>query len=135
MGKMEAILLDYEHKVKHKIEANEANTDFPKISNYNLTEKQLDDYLFDKQAILDSEGSLKTQYTIFGILIVLPILVLSAIPDNLLPWGKWSLFVGIGIGLLLAITVKLLIKLSIKARLSKLRDDDIEHYIDDVLNY
>jgi len=132
---MDAVSFDYEHKITNKILSNTENPQFPAFEDYHLTRERLDGYLFDKQAILDSEGSKKSQYTVMGILIVLPIIVLSAFPESSLPWGTWSLFVGIAIGVVLAIITKMLMKLVIKARLQRIRDDDVERYIEAVLNY
>lgn len=132
---MDTTILDYEHEVTNKIKQNADNPDFPSMSDYHLTQKMIDDYLFDKQAILDSKGSEKSQYTIAGILIVLPIVVLSLFPDDKMPWGKWSVFVGVVIGVILSLLEKLVMKYVIKIRLHKMRDEVIEHYIDDVLNY
>ena len=95
----------------------------------------LKDYLFDKQAILDSAGSSRTQYTIAGILIVLPVLVMSVFSEKQLPWGEWSVIIAVVIGLLLFAVYKVLLKLFIKYKLKKLHNHNIEAYIEAILNY
>ena len=60
-----------------KIEKYGANADFPKFENYGITRMDLDDYLFDKQAILDMGGSKRTQLTVGGFITVIPVLILS----------------------------------------------------------
>lgn len=132
---MDTLLNDYEHRVKHKIECYRERADFPQPGTYNLTEKQVDDYLFDKQVALDSEGTQRTQYTIAGILIVLPVLVVSAIPDDKLPFGSNASFFAIAIGILLAVAAKLVGKLLVRSQLRKIYQEDMEHYLEDVLNY
>ena len=76
------ILDDFEHKVTSKIEKYGANADFPKFENYGITRMDLDDYLFDKQAILDMGGSKRTQLTVGGFITVIPVLILSCFPDK-----------------------------------------------------
>ena len=60
------ILDDFEHKVTGKIAKYGNEPDFPKFENYGITRMELDDYLFDKQAILDMGGSKRTQLTVGG---------------------------------------------------------------------
>lgn len=127
--------IDFQQRVSRKIQLNKTYSDFPKAEDYGITESELSDYLFDKQAILDSEGSPRSQYTVAGILIVLPVIIISAFSEKDLPWGRWSLFVGLGIGLALAGCVKYLIKLLIRIRLKRMTNKKIDDYIHAVLNY
>ena len=127
--------IDFQQHVNRKIQLNKTYSDFPKAEDYGITESELSDYLFDKQAILDSEGSPRSQYTVAGILIVLPVIIISAFSEKDLPWGRWSLFVGLGIGLALAGCVKYLIKLLIRIRLKRMINTKIDDYIHAVLNY
>ena len=76
------ILDDFEHKVTGKIAKYGNEPDFPKFENYGITRMELDDYLFDKQSILDMGGSKRSQLTIGGFITVLPVLVLSCFPDK-----------------------------------------------------
>ena len=128
---METIIIDYEHVVTDKIAAHTGDPGFPNITDYGITRK----HLFDKQVILDSRGTEKSQYTVLGICIIIPVLILSAIPDQLVPGGGWSLLLGVGVGLVIALIVRLLTALFIKRRLCKIRDEKIECYIAEVLKY
>ena len=56
------ILDDFEHKVTGKIAKYGNEPDFPKFENYGITRMELDDYLFDKQSILDMGGSKRSQH-------------------------------------------------------------------------
>lgn len=132
---MDPILNDYEHSVTNRIAKFGDLPDFPRMEDYGITRAELDDYLFDKQAILDSEGSEKTRYVVLGILIILPILVIAAFPPERLPGRELFVFVGIAIGLMLAAICWAVMKLWIKTRLKKLYKVDIEKYIDAVLKY
>ena len=132
---MEPRIMDYEHMVTDKIADHAEDTGFPAMTDYGITRRELDDYLFDKQAIFDSRGTEKSQYTVLGICIIIPVLILSAFPDRYMPGGRWSLLLGVGVGLVFALLVRLFTDLSIKKRLGKIRDEKIERYIADVLKY
>ena len=67
------ILDDFEHKETNKMQKYGDEPDFPKLENYGLTRMELDDYLFDKQAILDMGGSKRTQLTVGGFISVITV--------------------------------------------------------------
>ena len=52
---------------------------------------------------------------------VVPILIMSAFPEQMLPWGRDSLWVGLFLGLVIAMLLKGLSMLSVRVRLSRLR--------------
>jgi len=118
------ILDDYEHLITRAIERWGEEEDFPVLEG--LERKALDDYLFEYQRILDSEGSQKAQLTKYGIIAILPVIVLSAFPESMLPWGKYSLIAGVAIGVALALLIKGLVMLLIRARLSRLKSANPE---------
>jgi len=125
-----------ENIVYKKRTAHAGKSDFPQIEKYGIqSDSEVDDYLFEKSRILDMEGTDRTKYTIYGILIVLPVLVISAIPDKNLPWGSNSLFVAIAIGLLLVAIEKAIILTIQKFRLQKIYNECIENYVNDVIKY
>ena len=113
------ILNDYEHLITRAIERWGEEEDFPVLEG--LERKALDDYLFEYQRILDSEGSQKAQLTKYGIIAILPVIVLSAFPENMLPWGKYSLITGVAIGLVLALLIKGFVMLLVRVRLNRLK--------------
>ena len=115
------ILDDFEHKVTGKIDKYGDEPDFPKLENYGITRMDLDDYLFDKQAILDMGGSKRTQLT-----------DKSPIYEN----GKaLTTVIAIIIGLLLACFAKSLLQMIILFRVNKHKDAKMETYIKAVLFY
>ena len=82
---------DFEHKVTDKMKKYADRVDFPKVEDYGITRMELDDYLFDKQAILDMAGTPRTKMTVGGIITLLPVIVLSAFPDSAYIYGKmWT---------------------------------------------
>ena len=134
---MEAnILDDYEHSVTNKIDKYKENADFPKPEDYAITSEELSDYLFDKQVLIDSLGTEKSQYTRGGIIAVIPVLVVSAIPEQNLPGGlTWSGILAVVIGVALALLEALIERLVRKIRIRKMRNEQIEKYIAAVFAY
>ncbi|KGI59599.1 hypothetical protein HMPREF3034_01367 [Prevotella sp. DNF00663] len=135
LNQLDKAVDDIQQQVSNKIKAHQGEAGFPKLEDYQLCDEQLTDYLFDKQAILDSLGSERTKLTVSGFLIVLPILAMSLYPQDSLPWGRNSIFVGIAIGFCLYLLYKAISKLYIYYRLKKLNNPKIEEYISLVLSY
>ena len=132
------ILDDFEHKVTGKIAKYGNEPDFPKFENYDITRMELDDYLFDKQAILDMGGSKRSQLTIGGFITVLPVLVLSCFPDKspIYENGKMlTTVIAVIIGLLLACFVKALLQMIIAYRVNHHKEPKMETFIKAVLFY
>lgn len=132
------ILDDFEHKVTNKMQKYGDEPDFPKLENYGLTRMELDDYLFDKQAILDMGGSKRTQLTVGGFITVIPVLFLSCFPDKspIYENGKaMTTIIAIIIGLLLACFCKALLQMVILYRVSKHKETKMETFIKAVLFY
>ncbi len=129
---------DFEHKVTGKIAMFGDCANFPKMEDYGITRMELDDYLFDCQAILDMGGSKRGQLTVGGFLTILPVLVLSAFPDKSPVWACGTMLTTIFallIGLCLALLVKSLLQAVIHYRLAKHKEATMERYIKAVLFY
>lgn len=130
------ILNDYEHMVMRKIEQYKGEDNFPALGD-DLTAEDLSEYLFEYQRYLDSPGSQKSQLTKYGIIALIPIIILSAFPEQMLPWGKYSIYVGIVIGLGVALLLKALSMLMVRRAIAKLRADNpsMSAYVDSVMKY
>lgn len=126
---------DFYTLISNKINRFHESEDFPQLEQFSITKEELNDYLLDKQAILDREGSKRSQYTIMGLLIALPLIVLSAFPQKSLPWGDYTYLAGILAGLLLVGIVKLATKYLIRRQLKHITDERIEKYLEAVQNY
>ena len=74
---IDGLLNDFQHDVTATIERYKDETEFPHIHDFNITAGELDDYLFEKQAILDSNGTERSRYTLAGTLVVLPVVILA----------------------------------------------------------
>lgn len=132
------ILNDFEHKVTGKINKYKEQPNFPKLSDYSIDQQDFDGYLFDKQAILDMGGSKRSQLTVGGVITVLPVLVLSAFPDDssVYEMGKmWATVAALLVGLLIALLWKAVVQMIVHYRLAKMKDTKMEAYIKAVLFY
>lgn len=130
------ILDDYEHLITGAIDRHGNESSFPKMEE-NITRKELEDYLYEYQCILDSEGTQRAQLTKYGIVAIAPILIMSAFPEQMLPWGKHSLWVGLLLGLSVAVLWKCISLLIVKSRLARLRQQNavLAAYADKVAAY
>lgn len=127
---------DFEHKVKANITKYGDCPDFPKLEDYGIERMELEDYLFDKQAILDMGGTPRNKMTVGSIVALIPIVILSAMPDSSYIYGKtWTSVLAIAIGLMLALCLYAVLKTVIQVRLSKQKDPKMESYIKAVLFY
>lgn len=129
------ILDDYEHLVTNAMKRWVGEADFPVMEG--VKREDLDDYLFEYQRILDSEGSQKAQLTKYGIIAIIPIIILSAFPEDMLPWGKYTLVTGVAIGVAIALCLKGLSALLVKLRLRRLRNanPELADYSEKVIAY
>ena len=120
------LLNDYKHQVLEKISRHEKEDGFPNLEKYGLTRRMLEDYLYDYQVIIDREGTQRSQLTVYGIIAIVPTVVLSAFPEKMLPWGRWSLLVGIFFGIALSLIIKAVRVGLTKAKLSNLTQSNID---------
>jgi hypothetical protein len=126
---------DLQQMVFRRIEIWGNNADFPQMNEFGISNESLTDYLFDKQAVLDTIGSERFQYTLLGLFVVLPIFVVACFPDSKLPWGtNTAIVAGLG-GIALFGIYRLIMKTIINIRLKKMYDSKHETYIQKVLSY
>ena len=130
------ILNDFAHKVTNTIKLYGNYPDFPKMEDYGIEGMGLDDYLFDKQAILDMGGSSRNKLTVGGIITLLPVIVLSAFPYSDYIFGMMGTTVlAIAVCLMLALCLYAVLKAIIRFRLARHADLKFETYIKAVLFY
>jgi hypothetical protein len=131
------ILDDYERQINMAIERHHDEAGFPQMDSYHVDRTSLDDYLFDYQAVLDSEGSQRSQLTKYGIIALLPVVILSAFPESQLPWRGYSLLVGVAMGVVIALGVKGIRLLVRQSRLRSVRAarQDVAAYCDAVSQF
>lgn len=127
---------DYEHKVSGKIKKYQDNPDFPKMEMFQIDQQELDGYLFDQQAIMDIEGTPRTQYTVAGCLIILPVVILACFPEKaFLGDLAKNTVAALLLGVLLWLFKKSLCKMIVNIRLNRMKNRKMESYIHAVLAY
>ena len=134
----QVLLDDFQHQVERKIEHHGDEAGFPNKADFQITNDELDSYLFDKQAILDSRGTEKGRYTLAAIIIIIPLVILAVMyPVNQMPWGQWSPIIAIGAGLVLWGIVVTVQHALIRMRLGKLdkQQSQVAQYVEAVLKY
>lgn len=117
------ILDDFEHRVGQLVENHGDDPGFPRMEAGGVTRKALDDYLFEYQAILDSEGTARAQQTLYGVIAVLPVIVASALPQDTLPVapGMPTILAAVGVGAVVALGLKAVRTVAKRNRLARLR--------------
>lgn len=122
MKKLQPNKLDnIQYLVETTMKRHNGENGFPKMEDYHVTKKSLDDYLFDYQSFLDSKGSQQSQLTVYGTIAFLPVLVFSAFDEQDLPWGRWSLIVVILLGVLLALFIWSIVRMIRQMKLRQIR--------------
>ena len=131
------VLDDFQHTVENKIRNHKNDAGFPQLP-ANISEDDLADYLFDYQAALDSEGTERSRYTIAGFLLCLPILIMSACPDDSLPFeGIMNVLAAIGVGLILFFLYRIIMKIVVKKKIRQANQDypEVKNYVDHVMAF
>lgn len=131
------VLDDFQHQVENRIRNHKDEANFPQLPE-GVDEMILSDYLFEYQAALDSEGTERSRYTIAGILLCLPILVMSGFPDNSLPFkGVWNVLAAISVGLVLFLLYRILMKAYVRSRIQRVNRDypEVKKYVDSVMAF
>lgn len=131
------VLDDFQHQVENKIRNHKNAPGFPQMDG-KLDEEELGNYLFDHQAALDSEGTERTQYTVAGVLITLPIIVLSAFQEESLPVkGYQAVLLGVAIGLLLYVIYRVVMKAIVRKKVKRAKEDHPEAsaYVEKVMRF
>lgn len=121
---------DMEHRVHEIIARNRDKAGFPQLEAYGVTEDDFDDYMFYKQAVIDDVDSLRKKYTIYSIIFILPFVIMSFYDTNVK-----NFLIGLGCGFVLCGIYYLLTIVIHKIRMSRLRNEEIERYIADVMRF
>ena len=129
---MEWISNDFERQLRHKIAHYDYLDTFPKMANFGVNRSEFDDYVIEKQSILDMEGNARKRYTLLALIFLLPFFVLSAFPEQYLPLGNYAFLIGFVIGFLLVALQQWTIKKVKQKRLNRIYHPQIEKYIEAV---
>ena len=91
---MEWISNDFERQLRYKIAHYDYLDTFPKMADFGVNQSDFDDYVIEKQSVLDMEGNARKRYTLLALIFLLPFFVLSAFPEQYLPLGNYTFLVG-----------------------------------------
>lgn len=131
------ILDDFQHQVENKIRNHKDDLGFPQMEE-KLSQQELDDYLFDHQAALDTEGTERTRYTIAGFLIALPIIILSGFSEESLPVKGYQVaLMGVAIGLVLFVIYRIVMKAIVRNKVKRAKRDypEAAAYVEKVMRF
>lgn len=129
---MEWISNNFERQLRHKIAHYDYLDTFPKMADFGVNRSEFDDYVIEKQSILDMEGNARKRYTLLALIFLLPFFVLSAFPEQYLPLGNYAFLIGFVIGFLLVALQQWIIKKVKQKRLNRIYHPQIEKYIEAV---
>lgn len=129
---MEWISNNFERQLRHKIAHYDYLDTFPKMADFGVNRSEFDDYVIEKQSILDMEGNARKRYTLLALIFLLPFFVLSAFPEQYLPLGNYAFLIGFVIGFLLVALQQWIIKKIKQKRLNRIYHPQIEKYIEAV---
>lgn len=134
---IDGLLNDFQHEVIATIEKYKDEAGFPQPDEFGVSRGEVDDYLFEKQTILDSEGTERSRYTLAGVLIVLPIVVMAFFRTEDLPLKEYTVFPAMLVGLMLYGVVYATRKVLIRKRLRRLDGErsGARAYVDAVMAY
>ncbi len=124
------IIMDWEHQLLEIIDNNKDNADFPSAEKFGTSLDEVKEYAYDKQRILDREEERKKKLVIPGIILVMPVIILSGIRNDTI-----TLLIGVGIGLFLVFIYYTLMSFIDHNAIKKMRNDSVENYISAVMEY
>lgn len=123
-------ITDWEHSITEKMESHKDDADFPRAEDYATTEAKVKEYVYDKQRILDRGEERGKNLVVPGIILVMPVIILSGFGD-----GVRVLFLGVLLGVIFVTVYFAVAKAVDKANIKKMYDYDIERYIKAVSDY
>ncbi len=121
----------WKHRIAGKIDLYGSVSGFPSIENFGINKEEFEDYIDDKQDILDRVEERKNNYLVKGGFLIVPILAVSVFLNN----DVQSLLVGVLIGVVLLSLYLSVSYFMDKRRLKNIYNEKIERYIDAVLEW
>ena len=118
-----------EKRLRLLIARNRTNPDFPKPEDFNTTEEDLDEYLYRLNPNNDLMQTQKKHLTIMGLLLIIPMGVLSIFMKN-----ELALIFGLIIGITLCAAYYFTSRSMEKNKLQRLEKSGVQAYIEAVLN-
>lgn len=120
----------WERRITNSLRINKDNENFPQLSDYGIIRSDFDDYVVEKQYLLDRLENRKSSFVVPGAILILPVIIISIFTDSVL-----GLFSGVAAGIVLAGSYIIALNSIDKHNLHKMYDEKIEKYIEDILNF
>lgn len=120
----------WEDRITSAIKRGSNNDDFPKPDDYGFTNEEFDDYVIEKQYLLDKLYDRRNNFLVPGLLLILPIIIISIFNNSVK-----GLFAGMVTGIIFASAYIFTLNAIDKKKLNKLNDERMEKYINDILCY
>lgn len=125
----------YQQHILRKIDVWETSDGFPKIQDFGIDRRDMEDYLSEKQDILDIPGSKTHQLTVYATIVLVPTFIASAFDHAGTVLGTNATLVGLGIGVLLSVSWWGITTWRVRSKLKAMRNDKIDAYLDAVDNF
>lgn len=117
--------VDWEHSVTDKMDSCKNIDGCPQPEDFGTTEADVKDYVYDKQRVLDREEERKTNLVVPGIILVMPVIIMSGFGE-----GTELLLGGVLAGFILMLAYFAIMKAIDKRKIAGMYDKDIENYIE-----
>ena len=117
--------VDWEHSVTDKMDSCKNIDGCPQPEDFGTTEADVKDYAYDKQRVLDREEERKTNLVVPGIILVMPVIIMSGFGE-----GTELLLGGVLAGVILMLAYFAIMKAIDKRKIAGMYDKDIENYIE-----
>ena len=125
----------YQQQMLRKIALRSSEDGFPKYTDFGVDKESVEDYLSEKQDVLNLRGSQTRQFTVVGCLILIPALIASGFDHTQSPFGdKTSLVAMLG-GVVLAACWWGLNSWRVNRKLKAICNQEIEAYLRAVEGY
>lgn len=117
--------VDWEHSVTDKMDSCKNIDGCPQPEDFGTTEADVKDYAYDKQRVLDREEERKTNLVVPGIILVMPVIIMSGFGE-----GTELLLGGVLAGVILMLAYFAIMKALDKRKIAGMYDKYIENYIE-----
>ena len=119
---------ELEERVKTLLKEHGDEPGFPQLSDFDIDEETLNDYFFDQKIVGDPMEAAKKTYTIYGLILIMPVVVFSMFPGD-----EKYLFIGLAIGALLCLCFYLFQNWRKKRHERALRESGAGRFVEAVL--
>lgn len=125
----------YQMYILRKISRHDITPDFPKLDDFGITKSEMEDYLSEKQDVMDIPGTQTHRMTVFAGIILVSMLIFSAFDHIDTALGTNASSIGMVVGVVLSCIWFFIVKFRVNSKLKALYNENVEHYLEAVENY